>query len=55
MWHLGVAYGAVVTLGYDRWLTVTLRKRHQEPRLLLILMLALLGQEALLLLAVVRF
>ena len=52
MTHLGVAYGAVVMLGYDQWLLTISKRKHQEPRLLLILMLALAGQEALLLAAV---
>ena len=50
---LGVAYVAVVQLGYDRCLQATLNKRHQEPLLLLILMLMLAVQEAVLLLAAV--
>ena len=50
----GVAYAAVVQLGYHRWLQATLNKRHQEPHLLLILMLTLLAQEAVLLLAAVQ-
>jgi hypothetical protein len=53
MLGFGVAYAAVVQLGYDRWLQATLNKRHQEPLLLLILMLMLLAQEAVLLLAAV--
>jgi hypothetical protein len=51
---LGVAYAAVVMLGYDRWL-MTSKKKHRELPLLLIPMLMLLVQEAVLLLAVVLF
>ena len=53
MFHLGVAYGTVVMLGSEQWLKVTLKTRHQEPRLLLILMLTLLAQELVLLAAAV--
>ena len=54
MSHAGVAYGAVVLLGYDRWLLKTLRSRHQERLLRLTLMLVMSLQGAVALLAVVR-
>ena len=50
----GVVYAALVLLGYDLWLQTTLRKRHQERRLLPILMLVLIPQGVVALMAVVR-
>jgi hypothetical protein len=50
---LGVAYLAVVLLGYDRWLQKTWKKRHRERLRHLILMLALLLQGVVLLRAAV--
>jgi hypothetical protein len=55
MSHLGVAYGAVVMLGYDRWLQMTWKRSSRELHLPLILMLTLLAQGAVLLLAAVLF
>ena len=53
MWHLGLAYAAVVLLGHDRWLSAISKTKWPDLPLLLAVMLLLLLQEAVLLLAAV--
>lgn len=52
MSHFGVAYAAVVLLGYDRWQTATLKTKRQDL-LLLLAATHLLIQAAVLLAAAV--